>query len=115
MDYFLQKITNFFSGINTVFIQTANAALPSFGIRNPIRFDGGLEEIFALIINFLTNIMFIIAPVMYLWAGFQYLTSAGDDKKIKSAKNTIIWTTVGVAIILIGEGIIYIIRSLLIL
>ena len=41
-------------------------------------------------------------------------TSAGDDKKIKSAKNTIIWTTVGVLIILMAEGVIYIVQDLLI-
>ena len=113
MTYFFQKIINSFFGANSIFARAASDSMPSFVIQNPLAIEGGLQEILALIINFLTNITFIIAPIMYLWAGFQYLTSAGDDKKIKSAKNTIIWTTVGVLIILMAEGIIYIVQDLL--
>lgn len=113
MTYFFQKIINSFFGANSIFVRAASDNMPSFVIQNPLAIEGGLQEILALIINFLTNITFIIAPIMYLWAGFQYLTSAGDDKKIKSAKNTIIWTTVGVLIILMAEGIIYIVQDLL--
>lgn len=114
MTYFFQKIINSFFGANSIFARAASDSMPSFVIQNPLAIEGGLQEILALIINFLTNITFIIAPIMYLWAGFQYLTSAGDDKKIKSAKNTIIWTTVGVLIILMAEGVIYIVQDLLI-
>jgi len=113
MTYFFQKIINSFFGANPIFARAASDSMPSFVIQNPLAIKGGLQEILALIINFLTTIMFIIAPVMYLWAGFQYLTSAGDDKKIKSAKDTLIWTTIGVLIILMAEGITYIVRGLL--
>ena len=113
MLYFFQKIINSFFSINFIVAQAASHSLPSFNIQNPVRIGGGLAGILNLIINFITNIMFIIAPVMYLWAGFQYLTSGGDSAKIKSAKNTLIWTTVGIVIILIGEGIIYIVQNLL--
>jgi len=120
MDHLLQEIINFILNIDFVFAQSANGetppvngGLPSFRIINPIGIEGGVEDILTRVISFIRNIAFIIAPVMYLWAGFQYLTSGGDDKKIGSAKNTLIWTTVGILIILTAEGIIYIVRNLL--
>jgi len=113
MDHFLQEIINFVFNIDFVFAQSANGGLPSFQIINPIGIEGGVEDILARIISFVRNIALIIAPIMYLWAGFQYLTSGGDDKKISSAKSTLIWTTVGILIILTAEGIIYIVRNLL--
>ena len=112
MSHFFQKIINSLFNVSSVFAQTASEGLPSFNIESPVPVVG-LEGILASIIGFVTTIMFIIAPVMYLWAGFQYLTSAGDDKKIKSAKDTLIWTTIGVLIILMAEGITYIVRGLL--
>jgi len=134
MDNLLQEIINFILNIDFVFAEPingrplptngeplptnggplpTNGELPSFRIINPIGIEGGIGDILARVISFVRNIAFIIAPIMYLWAGFQYLTSGGDDKKIGSAKSTLIWATVGILIILTAEGIIYIVRNLL--
>ncbi len=117
-DLFLE-IINFILNLDSVFAQIVVAAdhaastLPSFQIQNPVTFEGGIIDIIALISNFIRGLAFIIAPAMYLWAGFQYLVSGGDNKKIDSAKKTIIWTTVGVLIILIAGSITSIVRSIL--
>ncbi len=119
MNYLFLEIINFILNLDFVFSQIVVAAehtasaLPSFDIRNPVAIEGGIVDIIALISNFIRGLAFIIAPAMYLWAGFQYLISGGDNKKIESAKKTIIWTTVGIIIILIAGSITSIVRSLL--
>lgn len=37
----------------------------------------------------------IILFFMLLWAGFEYLTAAGDEEKIKGAQQKITWSVIG--------------------
>jgi len=121
MNHLFLEIINFILSFDTIFVQVVAAAgrtasaLPSFEIQNPVTFEGGIIDVITLISNFIRGLAFIIAPAMYLWAGFQYLISGGDNKKIESAKKTIIWTTAGVLIILIAGSITSIVRSLLVI
>jgi len=116
MDYFLQKIINFIFNIELVMAQVVGEGLPSFAINNPIGAIGNdIGTMLATILSFIINIVFfIIAPAMYLWAGYQYLTSNGSPNKIASANKTLIWTTVGIVVILIARGIASIIQDFLI-
>lgn len=47
----------------------------------------------------------IIAVIIILWGGFQWMTAGGDEKKIGSAKSTIIRGIVGLIIILLAYAI----------
>lgn len=47
----------------------------------------------------------LVALVLIIYAGFTMLTSAGNSEKISSAKNTLIWTVIGVVVILSSLGI----------
>ena len=93
--------------------QVVGEGLPSFAIHNPIRAIGSdIGTILATILGFIINIVFfIIAPAMYLWAGYQYLTSGGNPGKIASANKTLIWTTIGIIVILVAQGIAFIIQD----
>ena len=71
------------------------------------------EELIQNIAKWFYYIMIPIASIMVLYAGFLFLTSGGDEEKIKRAKRTITWVIVGVAIILIGAGFITFVKSLL--
>jgi hypothetical protein len=44
-----------------------------------------------------------IAVIMIIYAGFVYVTSSGDDGKIKSAKNIILYSVVGLVVIVVSR------------
>jgi len=82
-------------------------------IENPLSVDS-IEELIENIVNFLFNISLYIAPIMILYAGFMFITAAGDPAKISTAKKLIFWVLVGLVIIFSAKGIIKILQSIFI-
>jgi hypothetical protein len=67
---------------------------------NPIR---GVNSIDLFLGKIIDIALFIATPVLvlaFLWAGFLFVTSGGVPEKIAKAKQTLLWTIVGAAIIL---------------
>ncbi len=46
------------------------------------------------------------AVVMIIYAGFRYIVSGGDEKGVKTAKNTMIYAIVGIVLVMIAQVII---------
>lgn len=67
--------------------------------------DFGGSTINAVIVAVL-GIMGAIAALIITMAGFQYVTSSGDPQKIAKAKDTIIYTLVGLVIAVFATAII---------
>ncbi len=40
-----------------------------------------------------------IALVFFVWGGFLWLTSQGNTEKIKQGRQTLVWATIGLAVI----------------
>ena len=72
-----------------------------------------LTDLAQKIINALLIIAAPIVTIMVLWGAFLIITSAGDPKKIENGRKTIIWAIVGFGILLLGQGVVSIIESLL--
>lgn len=66
---------------------------------------GALGVINKIATWFLT-IVVAIAVIMFVYAGFLYLTSGGDDEKIKSAKNYLLYGIIGVAVALLAGALV---------
>jgi len=81
-------------------------------ICNPLKAES-FEEIIDNVIDFIFTISFVIAPLMIVWAGATYITSAGEPKKVETAKNIILYTIAGIAILLFSKGFVAIINQLL--
>lgn len=54
------------------------------------------------IMNFLTELAFVIALLALIVTGFLFLTSAGNSEKINNAKNTLKWVLIGVLILFVA-------------
>jgi len=50
--------------------------------------------------NFALGFIGLVAVVAVIWAGFLYLTAFGDDGRTESAKKILMWTAVGILLIL---------------
>jgi uncharacterized membrane protein YidH (DUF202 family) len=54
-------------------------------------------------LNILTAVVGIIAVVMMIIAGVKYITSQGDSNQVNSAKNTIIYSVVGLVVVVLTQ------------
>lgn len=59
------------------------------------------------VITLLSFIVGIVAVIMVITAGFKYVTAGGDSNKITSAKNTLIYAIIGVAIAVLAQVIVH--------
>lgn len=64
-----------------------------------------LNNTIANLINILSIIVGIIAVLMIIFAGFRYITSAGNDQTIASAKRTLIYAIIGLIIVALAQAI----------
>ena len=59
------------------------------------------------ILEAFTFVIGSIAVLMVVIGGVQYTVSGGDEKKIKTAKNTILYAIVGVVVAVLAYGIVH--------
>ena len=71
----------------------------------------GPNGILTRVTNIIALIAGITAVVMIIIAGFMYLTSGGDSGKVTEAKHIIIYTTVGLVVIVLARSIILFVIS----
>lgn len=87
-------------------------ALASAQVPNPLK-AGTFTELIASISDFLLNIGGALATLMILYGGFLYVTSAGDEQKVKAAHQTLTYAIVGLVVVIIGKGFIYVIQDII--
>ena len=69
--------------------------------------DGAsLTEIVQSILNWIFGIIGIIAVVMIIIGGFNFMTSAGDPGKVKKGKDTILYGIIGLVVALLAFAIV---------
>jgi len=80
--------------------------------QNPLEYET-FGELIDAIIKFIFYIAVVVTPLMIIIGAFYILTAGGDPKKIGTGKNIIIYTLIGLAIILLARGLIAMIESLI--
>ena len=73
----------------------------------------GPNSVIKTVTNWFFGIVLLIAVIMIIAAGFNYVISAGNEAKVKTAMNLLIYALVGVAIALLAKGLVYVICLLL--
>jgi len=82
-------------------------------LPNPMKCDN-LLCLFIQIIRLLLGAVGIFALFVFMWGGFLMLTSAGNAEKVKKAKDTLIWASLGIVTILASWAIIrYLMQAVL--
>ena len=86
----------------------ADAFGKSVGLGN-----ADIRTIAARLIKSALSFLGIILVAMFVWGGFLYMTSGGDDEQRSKAKSTILNAIIGQAIILMANSIvIYVVGAL---
>ena len=93
-------------------LAAATQAPTGLDIVNPIGAKD-LADIIEKVTTAIRDLAIPVAVVMILWAGFNFLTAAGNPAKITKGKQILLWTVVGLAIVFIGGGFVDLIRSII--
>ena len=81
-------------------------------LPNPLNYCT-FSDLVESIINFIFIISLALAPLMVVIAGFYLLTAGGNPANIKKAQTIIIWTAVGLLVVLLAKGLISVIKSVI--
>lgn len=65
-----------------------------------------VNELVTLIINIFSWVVGVVAVIMIIYGGFQYITAAGDTGKVGNAKNTILYALIGLVIVALAQVIV---------
>ena len=74
-------------------------------------FADEVQSTISNITSYLVTISIGVALLMYVVAGFLYMSAAGDTNKLGMAKSIITFTTIGLIIILLAEAIVNIVEG----
>jgi len=98
--------------LSLVLISLASPVL-GFTLENPLTGINSIQDLVQNITNFIFSLAIFVAPAMIVIGAFMFMTSAGDPEKVKKSKQLIIWTVVGLLVILFSRGLLSLIRSVL--
>ena len=65
-----------------------------------------VDDIVLAVVNWLLFAVGVISVVMLIVGGIKYATSAGDSNKVTSAKNTIMYAIIGLAVAVLAFAIV---------
>ncbi len=65
-----------------------------------------LNNTVANAINLISVVVGVAAVIMIIVGGFRYITSAGNQESVKTAKNTIVYAIIGLVIVALAQVIV---------
>ncbi len=68
--------------------------------------NADVESVVKIVIDTMLYIIGIISVIMIIFGGIKYATSAGDTSKVTSAKNTLIYSVVGLLVAILAFAIV---------
>lgn len=80
-------------------------------IDNPLGEQKSLFVFLDTIIKALLQLGAVLAVIAVIYAGFTFVTAQGDEGKIKTAKSVLLYTVIGLAILLGAEIISAVIKN----
>jgi flagellar basal body-associated protein FliL len=72
---------------------------------NPYGETGDITSLIKNIINFLIRLAIPITAILVVYAGYLYITSAGNEDKVKTAQKALIWALIGFGVVLIASSV----------
>ena len=94
-------------------VDTGPVTLPGTGDISP-EFSSlaGFLSLMNTAANWFLAFVVVIAVILLIVAGFNYMTSGGDPEKVKSAKNKIIYAAIGIAVGLLARALIALVGNI---
>jgi hypothetical protein len=90
---------------------TNPSTIINLGDLNPFGDCTTLECVLGPIFNILFYVSIPVCSIIVLWGGFQILTAGGDAEKVKTGGKTILYAAIGFVVVLLSNGVVSIITS----
>ncbi|MEK7664186.1 MAG: pilin [Patescibacteria group bacterium] len=71
----------------------------------------GFPDLITRIAGYIFTLIAGLAVIMFLWAGILFVTSAGSEQKVASAKRVLWWAVIGTGIAIAGKGLVAVITA----
>ena len=81
-------------------------------LENPLKY-ATFKELVQAVISFFLWLAVALTPLLIIVGAFYLMTAAGDPKKIETGRNIILWTCIGLAVILFSWGIIALVQGII--
>lgn len=75
-------------------------------LPNPLGDTKDIPSLAANLIKVVLGLVGVLALVMFIYGGILWMTSGGNEQKIKKGKDTLVWATLGLAIIFFSYAIV---------
>ncbi len=75
-------------------------------LPNPLGDTKDIPSLVANLIKVVLGLVGVLALVMFIYGGILWMTSGGNEQKIKKGKDTLVWATLGLAIIFFSYAIV---------
>lgn len=102
--------------VGPIFVQANDCDPDKFiCIENPLKYKT-MGEMIPAITNFLKNIALAIGGIMIIWSGIQIMTgmTTGEkESKVIRGKKTLMWTILGIAIVISIDFIVGFVKELI--
>ena len=99
----LYYLLNIFGLVNKVFAQGINQPLPAPPIKleNPLGSGtGSLLILLTKLLEIVRDVGIPVIAIFIVYSGFLFVKAQGNDSKLSEAKQTLLWTMIGAAIVL---------------
>jgi hypothetical protein len=91
-------------------VNTDDNSGPKGAIQNPLKADS-LTKLLLAFVRGVVRIGAIALLIFLVYVGFQFVAAQGAEEKIRDARNALIWTVIGGAILLGAEAIMAVIEA----
>lgn len=85
-----------------MYLADLNTKPGTVGTENDTNLEGNITGI----INSVIAVLGILAVIVIIIGGIQYMTSNGDSGKVKKAKDTILYGIIGLVIVILSAAIV---------
>ncbi len=101
----MKRFTTAIIGSATVLFANTHTVYAQVTIPGSIPTGPTVDSLASSVTNILLWVAGVAAVIAIVIGGIMYITSAGDEKRVQSAKNTILYAVVGMIIALLAWGI----------
>ena len=91
---------------------SGNVSAPDPTLSNPLTTDS-ITGILDKVVDFLLTLAAPIAVVMTIYAGYLFLTAGDKQEQVKTARQTLLYVVIGVAVLILSKGIVSLVNSFL--
>ncbi len=107
-------VVGFLLSANISLAQSENESADEDELVLPQPIEGDIPTIVGRVIKYVLGMVGILALIMFIIAGIAWMTSGGAQEKISKAKNTILWTLIGLVFIFLSYAILeFVLKALM--